>query len=73
MKIIKEGDLNKLKETKKFYCRACGCVFEADNEEYIKEEQQLDVIFVCECPCCGKKCVNSHSRTKSLSEWRKSR
>lgn len=68
MKIIKEGDLTKLNETKKFYCRACGCVFEANKGEYIEEELQINAIFLCECPCCGKKCVHSPFRTKSLRE-----
>lgn len=34
MKIIKSGDLRKFKETKRFTCKHCGCVFEADNTEY---------------------------------------
>ena len=34
MKIIKEGDLNKLKKIKRFECKECGCIFEADKNEY---------------------------------------
>lgn len=54
MKIIKDGDLNRLKETKQFNCGACGCVFEADKGEYTAEEQYNAVDYLCECPCCGK-------------------
>ena len=34
MKIIKDGNLRKFKETKRFTCKYCDCVFEADNTEY---------------------------------------
>lgn len=54
MKIIYQGDLSKLKETKRFKCKACGCVFEADKGEYHAETQYNDVEFYCKCPCCGR-------------------
>jgi len=34
MKIIKEGNLNKLKKIKRFECRECDCIFDADKNEY---------------------------------------
>ena len=34
MEIIKQGDISKLKQTKKFECPRCGCIFLADNDEY---------------------------------------
>lgn len=34
MKIIKHGDLERLKQIKHFICEKCGCEVEADNTEY---------------------------------------
>ena len=34
MRIIKEGDLKKLKKIKCFECKKCGCIFEAEKDEY---------------------------------------
>ena len=34
MKIIRNGDKNKLKRIQTFNCDFCGCIFEADNTEY---------------------------------------
>ncbi len=55
MKIIKHGDLNRLKEIKLFKCKACGCEFEADNTEYKHEYSQRDNCgwYAIECPTCG--------------------
>ena len=35
MKIIKEGDLSKLHKVKQFRCLECGCIFEANDTEYV--------------------------------------
>ena len=35
MKIIVEGDARKVLTIRRFECRYCGCVFEADNTEYL--------------------------------------
>lgn len=34
MRIIKEGDINKLLRVKRFRCLKCGCIFEANNKEH---------------------------------------
>ena len=54
MKIIKEGDTNKLLKTKRFMCRACGCVFEANKGEYKPGMQYNEEYFYCKCPTCNR-------------------
>ena len=54
MKIIKQGDLNRLKEIKRFKCKACGCEFEADNTEYKRQYSQRENCgwYEIKCPTC---------------------
>lgn len=56
MKIIKQGEKEKTAKTVRFECRACGCIFEADEGEY--KYYDAPVAYACEydakCPCCGK-------------------
>lgn len=52
MKIIKEGDLNRLKKIKRFECKECGCVFKAEKDEYKLGNQYNDEYYYCKCPCC---------------------
>lgn len=56
MKIIKDGDKElaerKKKQTKRFECKMCGCIFEADKDEYADTGVQYDFYFYAECPCC---------------------
>ena len=52
MKILVEGKLDSLKETK-FECPRCGCVFVANEMEYrIAAEFYGYRALMCECPCC---------------------
>lgn len=55
MRIIKEGDINKLLKVKQFRCLKCGCIFEANNKEYKWYDggQCYDSGFECNCPTCG--------------------
>ena len=57
MKIIKQGlskeELEaKLKAVKRFQCTTCGCVFEADKDEYKADDDYCRVVYFCECPNC---------------------
>lgn len=54
MEIIKEGNLERLEETKTFECKRCGCVFKANKEEYAACSQNNDIYYLCHCPTCGK-------------------
>lgn len=55
MKIIKPGDPGRLDTTRRFECAACGCVFEANATEYIKESDFRNGIFCrCACPTCRR-------------------
>ncbi len=54
MRIIRQGV-----KTVKFICPECGCVFEADEDEY----KDIGVVFKayiykCKCPCCGEKVLS---------------
>jgi hypothetical protein len=60
MKIIKEGDIEHLKLTKRFLCRGCGCVFDADKWEYSSYSSYNEVYFVCPCPTCGRKSLETN-------------
>lgn len=52
IKIIKPG--KKPETDKRYECQHCGCVFEADRDDYEVEYSLLDgYYFKIECPCCG--------------------
>lgn len=52
MKIIKEGNLDKIKQTKRFECKICGCVFEADAGEYKLTFERNTEVAYAKCPTC---------------------
>lgn len=52
MKIIKEGNKSILSKIKRFECHDCGCVFEADKNEYQCGEQYNQEYYYCVCPYC---------------------
>ena len=54
MKIIQQGDLKRLDKTLRFTCNACGCVWDANANEYRLEWDRNSQYPVCECPTCGK-------------------
>ena len=54
MKIIKEGNLDKLKKIKRFECKECGCIFEAEKDEYKWDSQYNETYYYCACPCCNQ-------------------
>jgi hypothetical protein len=62
MNIIKEGidavELlrRELLGTKTFECKVCGCVFEADKDEY----KYVHTEYTCACPNCHEE-VNANS------------
>ena len=55
MKIIREGNLENIKNPKKFLCQRCGCIFEAEKDEYKGHNHYNDIYFYAECPCCKAK------------------
>ena len=55
MKIIKEGNLNKLMRVKRFKCDYCDCIFTADKNEYIIDSQYNEEYYYCICPCCDNR------------------
>lgn len=54
MKIIKHG--SPLLTTKRFKCDMCGCVFEADKDEYKVGFWRNETLYSCQCPECGDTC-----------------
>ena len=55
MKIIQEGDKAKLVKARRFTCRACGCVFEANETEYtVGNDYRNGALYSCQCPTCGR-------------------
>ena len=59
MKFIKQGkskeDVERIaKATKQFSCKRCGCIFEADKDEYsIRQCGYNETEYYCKCPNCG--------------------
>ena len=59
MKIIKQGkpkeEVDRLiNATKRFECKRCDCIFEADKDEYKSCEFEYNRInYYCICPNCG--------------------
>ena len=53
IKIIKPG--KKPDTTKRFTCSHCGCVFEADVDDYEVVYESLDgcYCYAADCPTCG--------------------
>lgn len=55
MKIIQTGNPKLVfSAIKRFRCGVCGCVFEAEKEEYTAGSQYNEIFFQCKCPECGK-------------------
>lgn len=54
MEILKQGDIERIKETKKFECTRCGCVWKADNDEFQIYERPGFVEYYMKCPCCNR-------------------
>lgn len=52
IKIIKPGNDKKLKGTRTFICRNCGCIFEADKEDYRSDTYYNSLYYKCTCPYC---------------------
>ena len=57
MKIIKQGKSEKelnviLNKTRRFKCDICGCVFEADWDEYTHKSYLNETLYYCKCPNC---------------------
>jgi rubredoxin len=67
MKIIKEGktkeELEKiLKNTKRFECKTCGCIFEANDGEYKWDTDWVYTTRYCKCPNCGQNAYEVRTR-----------
>lgn len=59
VKILQQGEIPEYMQTvKRFKCFTCGCVFEADKDEYKTDFQYNELFYSSKCPCCGKT-VNS--------------
>jgi hypothetical protein len=58
IKIIKPGKLKNPKDTRRFFCLNCGCVFDADRGDYeaVTTRNQLDdeITHQAICPACHK-------------------
>jgi ribosomal protein S27E len=53
MKIIREGDLERMESMRRFECKRCGCVWEASGGEYRVESDFRNGHFaVMRCPTC---------------------
>lgn len=68
MKILKEGKTKEeleriLKHTECFECKTCGCIFEADDDEYEYEEDWIYSTYYCICPNCGRRAYEKSERS----------
>lgn len=54
MRIVKQGDKNKIKPPKQFACVHCGCEFVAEYGEYRPTPIGTASGYECNCPCCGR-------------------
>ena len=58
VKIIKEGDLERVKSARRFECVHCGCVFEATGSEYrVETDFRNGHYYVMACPTCHRDVV----------------
>lgn len=49
-----EVNITQLNRVKRFECKSCGCIFEADKTEYRSNSQYNETYYYCECPFCKK-------------------
>lgn len=58
IKIIKPGKLKNPKDTRRFLCLNCGCVFDADRGDYeavtIRNQLDDEIAHQAICPACHK-------------------
>ena len=66
MKIIRNGDLENIRQIKFFHCLRCGCIFEAEAGEYHVEEGLREDHYTMDCPVCGNRCFGRDGRNKFL-------
>lgn len=53
MRIIKQGSESYMKKPKTFTCKNCGCVCEADKDEYKVCDNDEYCCYI-KCPFCGE-------------------
>lgn len=63
MKIIQHGTPKVT--TKIFECSDCGCVFEAEKDEYTYGVQYNEEYYYCKCPECGKQANETKNYRRS--------
>lgn len=69
MRILVQGDKNRLKKHKRFKCTYCGCIFIADHTEYEnKSNERVGAMFVARCPCCESADVTKCPYLKVIKE-----
>lgn len=61
MKIIKQGILPS--KIRRFTCGNCGCIFEAEENEYERITNQMEYMetkasYKCTCPTCNMRAFN---------------
>ena len=60
MKIIREGDLSRVKTARRFECERCGCVREASGAEYrVESDFRNGKYYAMDCPTCHRAVVRS--------------
>lgn len=52
--IVREGNKELLYKIRTFECDECGCIFEANKDEYKYGEQYNETYYYCVCPCCQR-------------------
>lgn len=67
IKIIKPGNIRKLKNTRQFTCPLCGCVFNADRGDYEELIQYQTLEYKAVCPTCHHSTYRSEPLEKEVS------
>lgn len=52
IKIIKPGKIKNPRDTRRFTCLLCGCVFDADRGDYEAFDQYQTTDYAAICPTC---------------------
>ena len=56
IKIIKDGSYDILHSIKRFHCNKCGCIFEADDESYSANSNNMNEFYITiNCPYCNER------------------
>lgn len=60
-------------KTKRFECSNCGCVFDADENDYYENDSLITRMYAAYCPTCGYAVWKEEANENGFDELMKGR